>query len=288
MRQAFSTAAVAGAMLLAISPALPTRAAGSSPAPAATGTPPPQIIRVLSRPICSELHQHVAPAVGMMLENDNEIKQSPDIFKSYNMAAFYGSSDIGGDASDTPPGGDPGTSGLSNPEQKIALLKLENLVSPIANNIIAIQKLLDSPGLINGTGNPEDDKQMQETRDKLLRALAVQNASLDIINGFVDTQGMADLQHADDSTLNSMNQPDTTHAQGTPSPNPMLQNANQAGLPPNPYAIDPAAIPGLALGSNPVTRLIGALHWTITETATRENAAAMAVMKMKADCDTGH
>ncbi len=286
MRQALSTAAIAAALLLAIAPSLPSQAAGA-PVPAATATPPPQIIRVLSRPVCSELHQHIAPAVGMMLQNDTEIKKSPELFSRYNTASLYGGGDPGNAGASGP--GSASTNGdasdeLSNPSQRIALLGLENLVGPIANNIIAIQKLLDSPALTQGTGNPQDDRQLQETRAKLLKALAVQSASLDIINGFVDTTNMGDLQHAGQSTINAMNQPDKS-VPGTPSPDPLTQNPNQAGLPANPYVIDLANVPGMTLGANPVTRLTEALHWTITETATRENAAATAIMQLKAACD---
>ncbi len=59
----------------------------ATPAP----TPPPQIYRVVSRPLCSELHEHIAPAIGMMLQNDTTIKKSPELFKQYNMASLYGS-----------------------------------------------------------------------------------------------------------------------------------------------------------------------------------------------------
>jgi hypothetical protein len=265
-------------VLLAVAAAALTLAAAPSPQPSATPTAPPLIYHVLTRPVCAELHQHVRPAVGMMLQNDAEIKKSPALFSQYNTAALYGNDSTASSASSNANGGS------SNAAQTIALLGMENLVSPIANNIIAIQKLLDSPGMTTGTGNPQDDRQLQETRDKLLQALAVQNASLDIINGFVDTQNMADLQHAGQEYISEMTQPDTQEAVATPTPGPFA-NPNQAGLPPNPYQINLATIPGLTLGYNPVTRLLDALNWTIAQTSTREDAAAAAVMQLKAACD---
>ncbi|MBV8490477.1 MAG: hypothetical protein JO199_08110, partial [Candidatus Eremiobacteraeota bacterium] len=174
--------------------------------------------------------------------------------------------------------------GSSNAAQSIALLHMETLVSPIANNVIAIRKLLDSPGMTTSTGNADDDRKIQETRAQLLQVLAVQSASLDIINGFVDTQNMADLQHAGQEYINEANQPDSNRVSSTPTPNPW-SNPQQAGLTPNPYQIDLATIPGLTLGYNPVTRLLDALHWTIKETASRENSAAVSVMQLKAACD---
>ncbi|MGA7356242.1 MAG: hypothetical protein WA431_00395 [Candidatus Cybelea sp.] len=256
-------------------------AMGATPSP----TPPPQIYHIVTRPLCSELHGHIAPAVGMMLQNDATIKKSPDLFKQYNTAALYGS---GGSAADrNPASGDPG--GTSNPSQQLALQGMENLIRPIANNIIAIETMLDSPTLLNGTGQPDDDKQLQDIRAKLLKALAAQNASLDIISGFVDTQQMADLQHADEGFISSLNKPDINDpGTSTPAPalNPLEANPNYAGLPPNPYDIDLATLPGLTLGYNPVTRLLEALRWTIDATATRENDAAKAVMSSASLCSS--
>lgn len=246
----------------------------------ASPTPPPQIYRVVSRPLCSELRERIKPAIGMMLENDTSIKKSPDLFKRYNDAALYGSD---ANSANGPGAMDPG--GGTNESQQMALLGIENLIGPIANNIIAIQTALDSPELLNGTGRPDDDKHLQAIREKLLKALAAQNASLDIISGFVDTQQMADLQHAGEALITSMSAPDTAKAgSATPPPDPLTSNPNYAGLPPNPYNIDLATVPGLTLGYNPVTRLIEALHWTIDQTSTRENDAANAVMQSAALC----
>lgn len=247
----------------------------------ATPTPPPQIYHIVTRPLCAELHERIAPAIGMLLQNDATIKRSPALFKQYNDAALYGS-DPATNQKGNPQSGDP--SG-ANASQNMALLQMENLIRPIANNIIAIQTILDSPELQTGSGPAEDQQRVHEIRDKLLQALAAQNASLDIISGFVDTQAMANLQHAGEAYISSMNTPDTTAKLASPGPvNPLQTDPNYAGLPPNPYYIDPVTIPGLTLGYNPVTRLTGALRWTIDTTATRENDAAKAVMSSAALC----
>src|SRR5690349_1785536 len=98
----------------------------ASPSP----TPPPQIYRIVTRPLCSELHEHIAPAIGMMLQNDTRIKKSPDLFKQYNMAALYGSDPA--TAPDPRHGipGDPG-GGTANAAQSMSLLAMENLIRPI-------------------------------------------------------------------------------------------------------------------------------------------------------------
>jgi len=276
--------------IAAIAPAPPITAATTSATPAPmNATPPPQIYHIITRPLCSELHKHIAPAIGMMLQNDQNIKKGPELFSRYNRGALDGP-DNSASNSAGPNGGVvmSGESGGSNmtASQNMALLGMENLVSPIANNIIATQKLLDSPALAQGTGNVQDDKQLQAMRDKLLKALATQNAALDIISGFVATQQMGDLQHAGQEYISAMNQSDQTGKStgATPTPNPLLYDTTQAGLPPNPYDINLAAIPGLTLGYNPTTRLLDALHWTIQETTARENDAAKAVMNGAAEC----
>lgn len=280
--------------LATIAPISPLAAATrATPAPANTPTPPPTIIHLITHPLCSELHQHIAPAVGMMLQNDRQIAKSPDLFKHYNQAAMYGVDNSASNENGMPGGvtmSGESADGTMNSSQRMALLGMENLVSPIAQNIIAIQKMLDSPALTRGTGNAEDDKRLKAIREKLLKALATQNAALDIINGFVDTQQLADIQHSGQEYISAVNQKDVigSHSgQGTPTPFPGTYNPNQAGLGPNPYAIDLANIPGLTLGYNPVTRLLDGLHWTIAETKTRENDAANAVMESASLCGTG-
>ncbi len=246
-------------------------------------SPPPQIYHIVTRPLCSQLHERIAPAIGMMLQNDTTIKKSPNLFKQYNSASLYGA-DAGSESQNGPMTSDPG-GGTSNMSQSIALLGMENLIRPIANNIIAIQTLLDSPQLTKGTGREEDDQHLRDIRAKLLKALAAQNASLDIISGFVDTQQMADLQHAGQGYISSISQPDSRNAStATPAPNPLTSNPNYAGLAPNPYVIDPTTIPGLTLGYNPVTRLLDALTWTIDQAQNRENDAAKAVMSSAVLC----
>lgn len=279
-------------LALALAPVSPLAVPGTAATPApANATPPPEIIHLITRPLCSELHKHIQPAIAMMLENDANIKKGPPLFTNYNRDALSGVDNSVSNAAGYNGGAQMSNGGANGSTmtaaQNMALLGMENLVSPIANNIIATQKILDSPALANGTGNPEDDKQLQAMRDKLLKALATQNAALDIISGFVATQQMGDLQHSGEEYIGAVNQTDTIGKGngGTPTPFPLFANPNQAGLPQNPYDIDLANVPGLTLGYNPVTRLIDALHWTIDETTARENAAATAVLASVQECN---
>jgi hypothetical protein len=55
-------------------------------------------------------------------------------------------------------------------------------------------------------------------------------------------------------------------------------------LSPNPYAFDPATIPGLAVGYNPITNIVGGLKWTQDETQKREDAAGKAISAAMSQC----
>jgi hypothetical protein len=289
MKKAFSLVAIAA--LVALAPALPIQAAGTTTTAAApAGTPPPTIIHIVTRPLCAELHKHIAPTVGMMLENDRVMKSSPKLFSDYNKDALYGVDNSVSNAAGPNGGTVMQSSGTMNAAQNMTILKMENMVSPIANNIIAMEKMLDTPALMHGTGNPDDDKKLAAIREKLLKAIADQNATLDIINGFVQTTQMGDLQHQGDEYLNATQQSDITGKGSITAPataNPLLANPNQAGLPANPYAIDPANIPGLTLGSNPVTRMLEAVNWTLQQTAANENEAGTAIMGAAQECGAG-
>jgi hypothetical protein len=294
MVRAASALAILSFAALASAPQMAVVGVAATAAP--KGTPPPEIYHIVTRPLCAELHQHIAPAIAMMLQNDRTIKQSPKLFSQYNLSALNGvdnsvSNSVGTSANGAAVTSGDASDGTLNADQNMALLGMENLISPIANNIIETQKLLDSPALMQGTGNPEDDKQLKDIRAKLLQALATQNAALDIVSGFVATEQMGDLQHSGQEYIAAINSSDQTNSRGgtvsmsgTPSPNPLMQNANQPGLPPNPYDIDLANVPGLTLGYNPVTRLLTALRWTIAETEKRENTASVAVMNGAQQC----
>lgn len=281
--------AVAAVGLAGVLVSGPIAAADAPSAPAPGKTPPPEIYHLVTRPLCAELHKHIAPAIGMILQNDATIKKSPKLFSAYNRDALTG---VDNSVSNSSPSGGGSSlmasSGTMNASQNMTVLQMENMVSPIANNIIAIKQLLDSPALTHGTGDPEDDRRLQDIRAKLLKAVADQSASLDLINGFVQTQQMGDLQHEGQEYISAMNQPDTTTTPNSgPTPNPLLQNPNQAGLSPDPYNVDLATVPGLTLGFNPVTRILGAVKWTIAQTAANENTASTAIMSSAALCGSG-
>lgn len=258
-------AALVLAVGLAVSSTVvPLAAVSATPGPLTT--PLPEITHVISRPLCTALRKRIAPAIGMMLQNDQSIAKGPPLFHDYNVA--FGNGEEG--------------------RRNIALLRMENLVSPIANNIIAIKKQLSDPELFPDRPTTSDAQQAIVLRNQLLKALATQEAALDIVNGFVQTQQMADLQHADEALLKQLSSPgdlgpgkDST---SQPTPDPFTHDPNYAGLAPNPYYIDPTTLPGLTLGYNKITRLNDALEWTRTETGKRETTVAQSVTQVVRLC----
>jgi hypothetical protein len=247
----------------------------------ATPTPPPEIYHVITRPFCARLHDRVRPAVGMILENDQTIAKSEPLFKKYARGAF-GAQDP---AINPQTGGGPPPDSIyaQSNETSMALQQMSYLVSPIAQNLIAAQKLLGDE-LTKPTGNPADDVKLQQIKNQLLETVAFQSASLDLINGFVTTQQMGELQHAGEEYIASISGNDLSKQpiQQTPGP---LQDPNAPGLPQNPYNVDLAAIPGLAVGYNPLTRIVDGLHWVQAETTKRENAAATSITAALKGCN---
>jgi hypothetical protein len=172
----------------------------------------------------------------------------------------------------------------STPETSMALQQMSYLVTPIARNIIAAQTLLDDPKLQASTGNPADDATLGKIRAQLLETIAYQSASLDLVNGFVDTLQMGELQHAGSEYLSSsINAPDVTTAPARQQPNP-YQDPNTPGIPPNPYALDVTQIPGLAVGYNPLSKVMEAQRWLQDQTRQREDAAGSTISEVIDRC----
>lgn len=248
---------------------------------AATPSPPPQIYRIVTTPFCARLHEKVRPAVSAILQNDTAISKSVPLFKDYGVGAF-GSLERAFSDRDAPSGND--SINVDSPATEMALQKMSYLVSPIAQNLLAAQALLNDPALNTSTGNPDDDARLAAIKKQLLESLAYQSASLDLINGFVQTQQMGDLQHAGETYLGAITGTGLAKPIATaPSPGP-LQDPNSPGLSQNPYAVDLMAVPGLMVGYNPLGRLVGALQWVRSQTGKSESAAAKSIMTAMAAC----
>jgi len=247
---------------------------------AATPTPPPQIYRVITTPFCARLHDKVRPAVSAILQNDAAISKSLPLFKDYGVGAF-GSIERAF-SQDGPSGND--SINVDSPATEMALQKMSYLVSPIAQNLLAAQALLNDAALNKSTGNSEDDEQLATIKKQLLESVAYQSASLDLINGFVQTQQMGDLQHAGETYLGAITGTGLSKPIATAPPPGPLQDPNTPGLSQNPYAVDLMAVPGLMVGYNPLGRLVAALQWVRSETGKREGEAAKSIVAAMAAC----
>ncbi|HUN28575.1 MAG TPA: hypothetical protein VMV65_02110 [Alphaproteobacteria bacterium] len=245
---------------------------GATPSPSPTFLP--EIYHTISSPICSALKTKFRPAVAMLIQNDATIAKSPALFKDYIDFTAAGS-DAG---------------------QNMAVMHLENLVQPLVQNTLAIQKMLDDPSIFPDNPQTPEEKALVGLKDATLKSLATQQASIDIINGFVDTQQLAQMQHEGMGYLASLtnneqpgqNQQLLTDLVGaTPDPTkPQLYDnlALQAGLPPNQYEIDPTTIPGLALGYNPVGKLKEGVEWTQAQNKKDEAPLANAIIATSKYC----
>jgi hypothetical protein len=266
-------------VLAAVTALLFSRAPVTAAKPKPTPMPKlPVIYRAQATELCSALAHHVKPVVGMMLENDNTIAQSPPLFQRYNRDLY----DI--DSQDR---------NANVAERDLTLYHLEQLITPLAKNVIAMQRELEDPNTFPPHPRNSDERKLSKMRDELLKALAAQSVSLDFISGYVDTQQLAELQHegTEGADINAINGGDLAPG-STPdpaTPNPLFVDPNQvAGLAPNPYTLDPLSIPGIAgsVGNTPVSRLMSALQYVRAMTQQRENIAAQSIMQAANTCRT--
>lgn len=262
----------------------PKPAAHHTPKPRAHQTPKPMshhtpiplpvIYHGTARPLCAALVKNVRPVIGMLIQNEETIAKSPPLLQRYNR-----------DLSDT---NNSIQSGADNAERDMTLYHLEQLVTPLVNNIQAAERELDDTSIFPANPQTEDQKQLDELREELLKVLATQAVSLDIINGYVQTQQLAEMQT---QGLQDPNMQAATGADmiGTPAPttpNPMLVDPNQAGIQQNPYEMDPLAVPGItgSVGHTPVSRLIDAMEWLRTETNRRAGILDQSVVQAANSC----
>jgi hypothetical protein len=276
------------AMLLAVVLTGTGATTASAPSPAPTPNYP-LIYQTMSRPLCSALATKIQPAVAMMIQNDVTIAKSPPLFGDYIKLSAAGS-DSGRD---------------------MAVYRLNELVTPLVQNSLAIQKLLEDPSVFPATAHSNDDARLIDLKNKMLKALAAQQASLDIINGFVETQQLGEMQHEGFGYMHAITGQSGTPGQPSapgPNQNPgsapnvggsTQTNANantpgnfddlvlQAGLSPNQYEFDPTQIPGLQVGYNQIGKLKEGLEWTQGESKKDEAPLSQSIFAAAHECGAG-
>ncbi|MGC1380990.1 MAG: hypothetical protein WA814_08205 [Candidatus Baltobacteraceae bacterium] len=245
------------------------------------GTPPPQIYHVVTTALCSRLHERVRPAIAMVLQNDQSIGKSPPLFQRYERGTITAIQAQQANGTGPPQNGD--SIYNQSPETDMALQQMSYLVSPIARNLISAQTLLDDEKMLAPTGSPSDDAALQQIKSQLLAIIAFQSASLDLINGFVATQQMGELQHVGQEYLGAISSSEMTSHAVQPTPNPW-QDPNTPGLTQNPYNFDVTTVPGLAVGYNPLNSIMDGMAWLQAETGKREDAASRTISAALSAC----
>ncbi len=106
-------------------------------------TPPPEIYRVVSRPLCTQLRERIKPAIGMLLQNDTSIKAESQRFRTLQPCGAYRVTM-------------PVPDRTASKKWRCSGWKIS--FGPIANNVIAIQTMLSNPQLTTPSGREDDDK----------------------------------------------------------------------------------------------------------------------------------
>jgi hypothetical protein len=238
----------------------------ATPVPTPTPKPPyPEIAHVVSSRFCGALRTNVGPAIKAMLDNDHMIAQTKPLFSDYNK--YVGSQSLG--------------------MRDLTLVRMENYVGPLVANLADIEKYLQDPIVFPDSPTNAEDAELIDIRNKLEQVAAAQEESLDVINGFVATEQLGQMQHEGFDQANAING-DANNMIAKPTADPMTHDTSIAGLPANPYYIDPATVPGLSVGTNRFTHVMDGLQWTRDQATAHEAVAAKAVIDNLRLCNATH
>lgn len=250
----------AAALLLGAVAALSAAPAYAGNAPAPTPTPLRTIVRMRSTPLCTGLRA-MAPAVGKVLQSDHIIASSKPLFHDFVRAS--------GDQN-------------AKPAQDMAVMRLEQLVGPLVRNTQEVDRLLSNPAAFPQRVHGPDDRKVLQMRAQLQAVNDQQKRALDVINGFVATEQLAQLQaagHEYDSAL-------APTTKGSPPPNPVPTTAPadilNAGVTPSSditRKYDPRYLnTGNQLGMNPLNAFEDAISSYQHQISGKEQQAAQSVM----------
>ncbi len=240
----------------------------------AVSSPPPSelklpvIIHVIARPLCTGLHRAVGPAIGLMLQNNAIIAKSQPLFDDYVRYNAEGS--VGASA------------------RQLAQVRMEYLVGPLVKNTQKIDAILADKSLFN-KGRGGDYKKLASIKAGLLNSLKIQKSAIDLINGFVTTRQLADMQHSGFEYIGTLSgtQEIQSNPFATPTPNPTLYNENYAGLPPPTLGagtVNLKNLPGLSLGYNPISAVASVMRWARSAMVQRQNAVAPKIIAAARVC----
>ena len=247
----------------------------ATPAPAAT--PPKTIIQEHVSPLCTGLRKNIGPAIGKVLQNDATIAQSRPLLRGYVKAAATNSA-----------------------AKDLQVSRIERLISPLVKNTAAIEKLLNDPYVFPRVAISDSDRQLLQIRAYLQQVVAQQKEALDVINGFVATEQLGQLQQAGADIYQKLtatreipaaqggNGPQSAQAQGA-APTPPPSEILAAGVRNTPQQqADPALQDtGFLVGHNPLDVFDWAIGQYQQQLQTSEGSAADLVVKALPLCG-GH
>jgi hypothetical protein len=140
-----------------------------TPEPAAS--PPKEIIRVTSRPLCSAIRDRIGPSVAALLEND--------AFAGDGMHYIF---EMGRDE--------------GRPWMQIDKLHLENDISKIIRNLEVIDGLLRSEAA-DEAADGSDHTAIERLKAKLRQVAHAQRAGLNVLDGTLESESMGELMSSD-------------------------------------------------------------------------------------------
>jgi hypothetical protein len=163
-----------------------------SATPAPGLTPLKTIASVRSTPVCSALRERIAPAIDRVLDSDARIANGPPIFATMYSDDVVLRSDL---------------------RMSFDVLRMENLITPIAKNISAVKSQLK---------HLPQSPDLDAVRKRLESVIDAQNDALNVISGFVTTYQMGEMQQAGPASVLAATSRETTGS----------GNLYNAGLPP--------------------------------------------------------
>jgi hypothetical protein len=135
-------------------------------------TPPPTIAKVRSRALCSTLRENIAPALLALSRNEHVIDAGRDQLLAMGKDRVVGATDGW---------------------RRLDRVRLENLITPIETNIETVDKLLEDATKFPNQPHTVDDVDAARMKAQLLGILSQQKAALNVLNGTVETQDLADM-----------------------------------------------------------------------------------------------
>lgn len=223
----------------------------ATPVPASPLAQLKTIANVRSTPVCTALREHIGPAIAKALDADDNIAQSPPIFGAMYHDDVVMHSDL---------------------SMSFDVLHMENLVTPIAKDISSVKSELK---------HLPADPDLDSLRKKLEDVIAAQNDALNIINGFVETYQLGEIQDAGPPNVLAATNRENFVAQPLAATSPQgSRTLLEAGLPPAPGIPLPPSLQAenVNLGSSPYHEFALELGGIRIKRDAAELAASLAVI----------